>query len=60
MMTCCQLRIFIAQGLHSQQELFEKNRSKKWNLDWKINKIKNDLQLSSVKIGGFSSNLQSG
>ena len=49
---------FIVQGLNSQQQLFEKNKSTKLNLDWKINKIKNEFQLSFVKIGGFSSNLQ--
>ena len=31
---------FIAQGLHLQQKLFEKNKSRKWKLEWKINKIK--------------------
>jgi hypothetical protein len=51
---------FTAQGLHSQQEQFEKNKSRKWNLEWKINNIKNDHQLSSLKICGFSYNLRNG
>jgi len=50
---------FIAQGLYSQQELFEKNKSTKLNVDCKINTIKND-QLSFVKICRFSSNLWNG
>ena len=31
---------FIAQGIHLQQKLFEKNKSRKWKLEGKINKIK--------------------
>ena len=31
---------FITQGLELLQMLFEKNRSRKWKLDWKMNKKK--------------------
>jgi hypothetical protein len=52
---------FIAQDLHLQQELFERNKSRKLNLKVKNKQNKkNDLQLRCVQIGGYSWNLHNG